>query len=224
MKDLQRFESRERRAARMLLALVGSQSTRILVALLTVAVGGFAYAKLVHTQIAWFPEPPFLENPPTTSYISRYLGRPDVEPYLEADPTLAPSQPNTDHFYRTVAARAKKLVGDPRTKYFACVVASNGVLARGWPFMSRRPSYSVDVWEEVRFDGRPVKYHSFVIAEDGLDPERPQGWWGNAAFGGILSGVVLYTILTLVARGLQRSMRPVAGFPVIVPDQSTVRP
>lgn len=205
----------------MLLALVGSPSNRVLIALTAIAVGGFAYAKFADAQIAWLPQPRFLEDSPTTNYISRYVGIPDQQEFMEVDPaTLSATCPKTDHFYRTVATRVKNLVGDPRTKFESYVVASNGVLARGWPFVSRRPSYTVSVLEEKRFDGKPPNYHAFVIGEDGLDPDRPWGWWGNAAFGGVLSGVIVYVILAFVAMGLQRSLRPVAGFPVIVQDQT----
>lgn len=203
----------------MLFGLIDAPYKRLLFALIVAAVSGRPFAHFSEGY-RWPYKLLVLEEGPTTNYISRYLGIPDQEEFMEVDPTtLSASCPNTDHFYRTVAARVKPLVGDPRTKYQSWVRGmGNDVCARGWPFVSRAGCYLVDIYEMERFDGRAPRLHMFHADEFGLDPERPWGWWGNAAFGGILSGVIVYVILMLVAMGLQRSLRPVAGFPVIVPE------
>ena len=232
MAEAPRFEFRQRRVARIVLDLIGSPYKRLFFALIVAAAFGRPFANFTqdHQQAYRLS---VLEHGPLTVYISRYVGIPDQEEFMEADPaTLSSTSPKLDHFYRMIAARVKTLVPDPRTKYQSFVRGMGwSVRARGWPFVSRAGCYLVDVYEMERFDGRAPDYHTFFVDEYGLPPERPVGWWGNAAFGGILSGVVAFIILTLVAMGLQRSLRPVAGFPVIVadqsvivPDQSTIRP
>lgn len=206
----------------MLLNLVGPGVNRLLLSLIVAGAFGREFANKTQGLVERFPQPPIIEYDPGTAYLSRYLGQPDEDEMMEADPALAASQPNIDRFYRNIAARVKGLISNPQDKCGAFVRgmgACDG--ARGWPFISRGVSYSVDAYELSRVDGKPPQWYRFLAGEDGLDPDRPWGWWGNAAFGGILSGVIAYVILTLVAMGLQRSLRPVAGFPVIVPDQST---
>ena len=219
MADAGHFKSRDRRGARMFLALTGPWASRLCLSLIIACAFGRLFAAMTQ-GIERFPQPPILEYDPGTAYLSRYLGQPDEEEMMEADPADAPSYPNNDRFYRNIAARVKGMISNPKDKCGA-VVRGMGACdgARGWPFTSRDVSYLVDAYELSRVDGKPTQWYVFRADEFGLDPERPRGWWGNAAFGGILSGVIAYIILTLVAMGLQRSMRPVAGFPVIVPDQ-----
>ena len=211
------FVIRDRRESQALLTRFGSRRRRIITALLVAAGGGWQFAAVTHSGVVYYPNPPVLEYDPGTVYISRYLGKPLEEEQMEADPADAASQPNLDRFYRVVANRVKVAVGDRRTTYSVWICglgACHG--AAGWPFESRVVSYRVSGYEIERFDGRAPGGISMRVGEDGLDPNRPWGWWANAAVGSAATGVAFFGLLTLVVMLVRRSQQPAAGFPVIV--------
>lgn len=144
---------------------------RLLLSLIAAAALGGQFANMTQGLVERFPQPPILEYDPGTAYLSRYLGQPDEEEMMEADPADAPSHPNNDRFYRTIAARVKATISNPKDKCGAFVRgmgACDG--ARGWPFTSRGVSYAVDAYEHLRVDGKPSKWYLFRADEFGLDP------------------------------------------------------
>lgn len=201
----------------MVLMLVGTPLRRCVLAVLAGVIGGLSFAEFTHRHYQWPYKLSVLEVGPMTNYISRYLGIPDREPTLEVDPLQMATMPNTDRFYRRIATRVKSLVGDPRTMYGSFVRAMGwNVCASGWPFVSRAGCYRVDVYEDKRFDGRSTAYHTFLVDENGLPPERPWGWIGNAAIGGGGVGGLAFGLLTWLAIRTQRALRPGYAFPVIM--------
>lgn len=157
------------------LARFGSRRRRVIWALLVALAAGPAFAAMAH-RIEYFSRRPVLEYDPGTVYISCYLGQPDEEETIEADPADAPSQPNLDRFYRVIAQRVKTLISDEHARHYACIRglgACDGDF--GWPFRSRGVSFLVDAYVIDPNDGEETRGYRFRAGEDGLDPERPWG-------------------------------------------------
>lgn len=82
----------------MLLTLSGPLTSRLLLSLIIGGAFGRECANKTQGRVVRFPQPPILEYDPGTAYLSRYLGQPDEDEMMEADPADAPSYPNNDRF------------------------------------------------------------------------------------------------------------------------------
>ena len=69
MVELQRFEFEHRHAERILLAIIGPRSNRILSSLFLAVAFGWVFAIFTHA-IAWLPDSPTIRMPPTSSILS----------------------------------------------------------------------------------------------------------------------------------------------------------
>lgn len=220
MAEAQVYPIRDRRWTRGLLSLVKSRRRRAVLALLFGCAAGPLYAYLADTYMERFTGQPVLEYDPGTVYISRYLGQPLADDeYWEADPAKAPTEPNLDRFYRTVASRVKAIVQtNCYSAYVQGIGACDGDL--GWPFVSTVASYRVTVDEYDSPNGPYRACHVFRAAEDGTSPDRPWAWWANAVAGSLISVPIFLGLVSLLARLLVWRQHPVAGFPVIVQESS----
>jgi len=209
-----------RRWAGVMLSLLRLRRNRLIFAVFLACAAGPLFAYLTDRYVERWPRASLLEYDPGTVYISRYLGRPLEESgNFEADPADAPTQPNLDRFYRTIAAHVQARVSSHATDHAVYVLGLGACWGEGgWPFVSRDVSYVVVLDQYMAPKRRSLEQVVFRADESGHDPYRPSAWWANAGVGSLVSAPILFGALTLIASLMQGRIRPVAGFPVIVPD------